>query len=350
MKQGYIRSIAALVVGGALTAAMLLLPADSGMSYAGAGDGEDASVETLAEFSGLLGTFASMPSPVSSAGALALSEEVPVHKSATMHESSIVYSEREAGENYAFTRVTRELTAYLTEDASFYISDVQLRSESVVEQSGENGSKETVEHDRFLSMKMLVYSDEDRVLIRFDRLQAMADGIVFSGENKLLGRWAEFTEDDNEEVGAIYSAMRSIDLFNYDILALFGRTIRDYEEEFESNGDYYILGDEASEQLFGKITGIPSGGDAESDGSFEVDLTDRTAPQVKLGLSASLTVSSGSYAGSYSASASEEDHFTFTNIDNTRISMPSSMDTMPLKDFVTVMEDFSKAMEGKQDD
>ena len=359
MKGPYIKGIVSSVVGLALVVTMLLLPIGSGNSYAGAGSGEDTSVDSLDGFSELMQQFEDMPSASFGVRSLAAEETAP-HTSATMHESTTVYSNADAGTSgQSFQRLTREMTAYFTEDAALYISDFQLRASSFVrsEKKQEDGTTktETIEHDRFLSACMLLYIDADRVLMRFDRLQAMADGVVFAGAEKLVGAWAEFTSEDGDEYRSVYSAIKSVNLFNYDVLSLFGRTISEYEDHFQSNGDYYILDEEISEKLFGSISkGISTSADAESDGSFEVDLSDPTAPQIKFGMSASMTASdtsNGGYSsGSRSASASEEDQFTFTNIDNTVINMPSSLKTMPTKDFVDAMEEFDKVMEGRKDD
>ena len=204
---------------------------------------------------------------------------------------------------------------------------------------------------------MMVYISTDRVLMRFDRLQAIADGVVFSGAEKLCGKWAEFKSDAEEEYRAVWSAVSQTNLFNYEVLSLFGQTISGNEEHFERNGAYYVLDREASDALFGSFSGISSGDDAESDGSFEVDLSDPSEPQIKFGISASATSKSPSGSSpvnspsvSLSSSVSEEDVFTFMNIDNTVIHMPSSLDTMPTQEFVDAMKDFAKIMEGKQND
>lgn len=356
MKGNYVKCIATTVLGVVLAVTVVALPSGDDGNYAGPGNGTNAKVSSLGEFSSLIEEFERSPMANFSARTLASpnGEESAdaSHKSATMHETTVSVTSMDAGSSgSSFSRITREMTVYLTDDAAFYSSDFQMKSTSSSpkkeEKDGVTETK-TVEHDRYLSMHMMLYVDAERVLLRFDRLLAIADGVTFSGEGKLCGRWAEFSATDENEYRAVYSAMTSLNLFNYKVLSQFGQMISEHEEDFDRNGDHYILNKDAAEKLFGDVSGIPSGSKASSDGSFEVDLTDAAEPQIKLGLSASM---SGRSANDVyvSASASEEDIFTFCNIDNTRISMPSSLNTMPLSDFVDAMDEFAKVMEGKDD-
>ncbi len=256
---------------------------------AGAGDGTNTPVETIAELSNViefienrfLGGF-SLANSVTEPSSQPLASKKPIaHNSATLVEKTNMVTKELVME--------RDFTLYLTEDASYYVSRGFMSMETPYQ---------TMEQ----SFDMLIYTDAEHVIIKFNELN-MSGASRSIDQNGRLTEWEYFTTSVNPNYIGKWVALDSttgnqfiemLDSMNretYNLLKEYVDSV--YENEYKKNDTLYTLTKE-----------INSGVTAD----IELDFSD--AEEAVLDLSFTYAESKDYYA---------LDTLKFMNVDNTVI-------------------------------
>lgn len=126
------------------------------------------------------------------------------------------------------TSLTRNMTVYVTEDASYYISKGTY---SV------NDSKDSYKTTIIFDVK--IYIDIEKVLFKFDTFEISSnDDNDLAVDDKLLGRWIQIPIDSSGDVFSM------IDVGNRDAFSYIGEIIKEASEDdiAEKNGNIYTIG------------------------------------------------------------------------------------------------------------
>ncbi len=330
--------LAIVVVLIVVTAVFMAKPNEN---YAGAGKGTNAKITSMDEFADFMHDLSSdlHPRGTYSASAYAAEngeeEREKKYTSYTVRErtrSTASYSDSSSSDSYKIKMsLQRDLTIYVTENATFYDSWGILSSRSKLK-------SDTNRVD--FQFHVLIYTDAENVFMNFKRYNISAssssEGETDEDEKTtpinfdcVLNRWINFSDDSQSGAGIVASEMTSINNENLEIFALIGNYTEHYKDDFIQSGKTYEMS-EATFKSFASgllsIAGVSSsfGEDEDFSGSFELDLGSPTRPEITL-----------TYKYEYKqAEAAEVDEFAFENINNTVIKdIPATVDAMSSKEF-----------------
>lgn len=357
----------------------VLIGVDYNAVTAGRGNGTNARMTTvddvsemLESFSGQLTDFGYGGSERDSANALPSGEKAKRNKysSVTMFERSSVRVSSESQSSitelnrFSKSTMQRELSVYIVPGITYYHVVATMASDSmyyVVAKDDDGnvikgpGGDPTYEEKKAYSdtdLDMELYISESRFLLRFNRLKVAINGKNWTGVERILGKWGDFT-DDTDAGRDFISVIGSVNKSNFRVLGLMGAGISEYKGDgFIKRGDTYIMKDGTFKDFAGSllsVNGLSSGALGEGfKGGFEVDLGDAQAPIVSLLLkndyekSSSNDTSYGSSSVWYYANMTEDDVFTFTNINNTAVSLPRNLSTVSAEEFSSIMEEIAE--------
>lgn len=273
---------------------------DSKDVMAGAGRGENAQISTITQFSELLGDI------FGSEEALApLALEEKTYSSLTFHEFTTM-SVRGAT---SFS-MKRDLTGYLTDEISFYQSEMSMSFSVTVD-------KEKRSAEIYLEMEL--YIDRTQAFFRIKRYLAGGSGEYQNFPLALLDTWIDCSDEEE-----MLSALREIGDYNSSVSAYLARFIdRNFEEAFSRRENVYTLRESEFKQLmkdFEREILSQYGLKAALSGELSVDLSEPDAPKMIL------------------TDGNLWDELTFRNIDNTVVSLPAQMDIVSAEDLLKEME------------
>lgn len=334
MNKKLIKQISFIVVCAVLIISAFFLSLDFDEVAAGAGKGTNAKIETINNVSALIGGFNRQLS-----GYNAPSEKESAegeYKSFTLYQTSKA-KYKDSLEALSFRR---EMTLYATENASYYVSDCTVESESAIIKA-------------FLNFKISLYIENGFILLRFDKYDALyavkADeenndidfGLADSNIYKILGKWLYISADEKSEYGEIVSLLNSINSSNFEVFEVIGNYLRD-ESMFKKDGKEYYLLEEFNKRFIDDLLeaqfGYSGYSDETSKASFKVDLSNKTEPQLKLSVDSSYSNKNYSDGNLIAYSCSSIDVLTFKNINNTFIKAPSTNNALSFEEFVAIVE------------
>ncbi len=197
---------------------------------------------------------------------------------------------------YSTSKMRRNLTMYLTEDATFYISSGCFTSTYHDREDSENDT------DVFMVFDMEMYHDEDVTLVKINRLEMSINRNIVTVNAEYVGKWMKWSQSD------AHSIISMADMQNHEYMAKIQKMI---ESE--------ILGTEAYD--FEKINDIYTIEDKELGAEVTIDLSDARRPTVEYLMVQNDEDTSDDYC--YGC-----DVYTFSNIDNTVINANTDSDSI----------------------
>ncbi len=346
MNKNLIKKIAFIVVCIALIVSAAILSLNVNGLSAGAGNGKSAKIETIDGLSSVIEDLNKrlgyrLPS-------VNTSEEE--YKSFTLYQTSVA----NYNDSLSFSR---ELTLFATENASYYITDCTVESESgIPDNKNTEDYDESVQTKTFINFRAHIYMEKDFVMLCFDKYDAVyvvkaaeedneVDyGLANSNIYKVLGKWLYISADEKSEYGEMVSMLNSINSSNFDVFGVIARYLRD-DSLFKKDGKQYTLLKDYSQQFIDDllIAQFGNGGfsDESDKASFTVDLSNKTEPQMKLSVNRSSRKVQNSDDRSQSIifyNASSYDLLTFKNINNTVIKTPNTKNALSFEEFVEIVE------------
>lgn len=353
-----------------LIATFVFLPS-SIISFGGAGDGNSAEIATIEDFAVLLKDFSSELTGYDSSY---YSKTVPddyaptadiraaasrVHTSVTVEESSSAYMDMYvkqtviSGETTAFAETSsnvsmdRGMKVYITPDAVLYECDIDLSTSNTQSTS----ESELQVYKRNISMKMLLYIEEGRILLRFERFDFIVDHVAEADLSKVLHKWIDLTSEDFNSGWT--DGLLEVNDANFAVLALMGTVIDSHlSDGFERNGKSYGL---KGEYFNSFCQAVLEKQQVETEyfanpyqGAFNIDLYDKKVPRMQLTIENEVknysNVDNFVY-GERNVHADityvENDDFTFSNIDNTAIRSLKNEKTIGFDELKSLLEDKS---------
>lgn len=340
---------------------------------AGAGNGTSARIETIEETEKMLSSFQNRltdytleettPINIGAKTVSVAKKDEQEYTSLTVNVDSSGSMNYESSSSLSMTNNTswntvkqsmsfdRQMTAYFTEKASYYISDFKIYSK-VYATSGTNSDSEENETKMHISMRMHAYLEKDFALIKIDRMEYVVDGETEMNPANVLGKWVYFSDDDEDEYREIVYSLTSVNSSNFEVLAVMSDYIKN-TSYFKKDRQTYNLRDEYIESFTNDVMSAQFNSSAikfnpETDsGSFSLDLSDRKEPLVKFGTSSQLNQPSkrvDSMFGSYWQpeivyKASASDIMRFGNINNTVITAPSIDDALTPEDLENIVRE-----------
>lgn len=365
MKKTVFKNFMVLFVAFAIAAVSVLAGGGEGYSV-GAGNGTNAKITSIEEASQLFESFIShLSGGTARGGAASLlaseteggeSESVK-YESMTLAESSSVSMNYLYGEQYGEVWETqsmnvsmiRDILIYLTEDGAFYDSVARVCNDSVTAKGDERE-----EQRQYISLKTKIYISKEKILMRFDEFTIIQNGIARVGVEPVYGRWVDLTKSGDSAALSLLFTILSANAMNLSILSIIDRYVTGHMEEFEKNGNEYAMPDSLSRSFWGDILSLnglsASYLNSDFDGRFLLNLESPTRPAVTLGITDEYFQSGGelttntpwgeetTYQPRISLDMSEEDILTFSNINNTKISISENMAFLSFDEFAQIME------------
>lgn len=350
MKKKMIKQIIVAAVCAVLIISAFLLSRNFNEVIAGAGKGKNAKIETIDSLSAVVSGINGRLGGYGAAEGDAASE----YRSFTLCVTSGAKVKQSVGGDKMYLSLSREMTLYATENASYYVTDGVIESEQTTsDNENTKDYNEYVEAKNFLSFKICIYIEKDYVMVRFDKwdtvftvLAAEEDneadyGLADSNIYKVLGKWLKISREENSEYGEIVSLLNSINSSNFDVIGVMGNYLND-ESKFNKDGKKYSLLKEYSKQFIDDIMYAQFGFSGYSDdtdkASFDVDLSNRTEPQLTLSLKSEYSKTNNEGKTTVKSSASSVDIFDFKNINNTVIKAPSAKNALSFEEFKDMVE------------
>lgn len=275
------------------------------------------------------------------------------YTSVTIHEQTSSYASVVNGELYATATIQRSMDIGITSRGTYYHIVATLSTDSQVrEYNEETKEDELKKHYSDLDLDMEIYMSEDRFLLRFNRFSSATDGKNLMGIERVLGQWADFS-DDSDVGKAVVSSLGSVNNKNFRIFGIMGDYIgRRDEDIFGKRGNVYSLKNEPSKAFASALMNVVGSGTLDEDFNcvFDVDLSDAASPLVTLMLDSDYSdrievpdeSGRGTTKRDVSARIYEKDVFEFTNINNTVIDIPSSISTLTAKEFDDYMNEIEE--------
>ena len=345
-----------IVISLALLIAAILVPKNEKAVLAGSGSGTNAEVESIEDVYDLM-TIVQGNLNVLSYGvgeitdyASAPSEEAKNYTSFTYVQTSNgkassnmsgsvagKFSSAKASEKYE-----RNLTAYITESASYFVCEV-----SNLHQSRSSVEGKTEKSRAYSSVVMHLYIAEEGAMIRFEKMERMSDGKSSLGKmDKALGKWISFSAEDGEFLAKVIHFFNFAFYDSYDLLSTLGSYMND-SENFSGAGKVYQLRKENEPHFFNSLISTHFGGSLASfnkdkdTGSFEINLSNGKVPQISMGLSGKVDEDEKILGSSISVKSSTAtfDKIYFKNVNNTVIDISGIQAAMTAEEFVGLMED-----------
>ncbi len=323
----------------------------------GRGNGISANVGTMEEFSKALSDFMdnfdngglSFNSADGSANTVAYSttdysvdelNESAKYKSATMYITDASYV------NYSYTKdsvsvrynfdLQKEMSLYITDGAVYYISEGVLNSSAKVSSSDDTDSNSTN-----LIFNCEFYMTSDIMMMKFNKLNIIKDGIVHYFPESIRSVWIDFSDVDENALNIeVISIFRDVNEANFSYLSLLSKYIDKYNSTvFTKSGSLYILNENYIDAYIKDALNIYGTGGLSTDytGEFSVDLSDNTYPKVNINYS-NKTNPLSSVNGKYTMN--EVSEYGFTDFNNTVITPPSEFSAIKSSEFIDLMEDF----------
>lgn len=341
----------ALALGFCLLLAIiaLLFPMNKTVVRAGAGNGTSKKIQTTAELSALLEQIASQMERGTEPLSLLSASESSEYESVTL-EDTLRYNVRvNLGQAYSKARLDRTMTAYLTKDVTYYISEMTMSGDYQMPEQTAEGKvvQEAVHRKTDISVRIHIYKNQDVSMILFERYTYILNGVSHALPSAALGKWIVFSAKDDY---AIYNSIASVDRHNFAALSLIGEMLED-ESLFKHSGSTYTMTDEAFLGFLAgleKIDGV-SRTTSEEDkgkGSLVANFGNPRRPGVTLAFKDSYSdPDSGGYgnnSSAYSMSIAETEELIFTNIDNTVIGEPSERGTLTIEELNEFFKDWEE--------
>ena len=232
----------------------------------------------------------------------AFKRDVTTYRSGTIHQYTYqtqTYSVYKEGEGRKYYSVTfdRNLSLYITDDASYYHSKGSY-------------SRTNDDENMYFSFDMEFYFSDENVFVKFNEFDYMGDSkdIGFELLDEGYGVWLDFTDE----------RWAALDVTNREDLSEIGQELSDTDEEdFDINGNIYTI-----EEF-----------DDDSSSKFEINLNDAERPSI------SFVSSDNSSSESYTNNSKIVFDFYFENIDNTVVEFDEDIDVKKnLKKYVKIYE------------
>ncbi len=318
----------------------------------GAGNGIDEKVTTLKQTADVVEFVAERLSQMGSGQqpySIVNSDEIPVYTSATWYDETaytMVHSYRteidapggeddQRSDGRTWERLERRMTVYLTETASYYISEGTL---SVWQDNYSEGETYSVD------FKMHLYISAERKLLKYEKLDVASSstGATADDFRKLKtfeDVWIDFTEDRFVVQEAI-----EVSQSNNRVLSVMGDYFRESKENFDKSGEIYTLQAQHLDSFMNAY--LDQRETLEHyEGGFTVDLSNTTRPAFTLDLDVNdfyeWERSLGGYKYSSSGHVDQQGYeiFAFANINNTVISIPDDIKTIPVQEVNDMFEE-----------
>lgn len=299
--------------------------------FAGAGKGKSAKIETIEQTGKVLSSFQNRLTSYNFDGETSAMDDADAkdeveYKSLTVNVDSAAEMSYESGLNSYNDEKTeqsmscdRQLTAYFTERASYYLTDFKIYSHAYSSMRSASGLK-TEEHNMFMSCLMHIYLEENFAMVRIDRMEAVTDGEANKTAANALGKWVYFSNEENDEYRNVVSSLTSANDSNFKVFTVMSRYIKNAQYFKKDRQNYTLLAEytdlfirDMLTAQFGSLSYDPD----TCNGSFKVDLSDKSKPQMRLEASSSFS-QSRTKCDSFGS-----DLMIFSNINNTVISAPS---------------------------
>lgn len=345
-----------IVISLALLIAAILIPKTEKAVLAGAGNGTNAEVESIEEVYDLMtvvnGNLRALSHGMGGIIDYAAepAEEVNNYTSFTYVQTSNgkasrnmsgsvagKFSTAKASEKYA-----KNLTAYITESASYFVCEV-----SDLYQSRSTVDGETDKSRFFNSVVMHLYLSEDGALMRFDKIEYVRDGKSHVGDmDKALGKWISFSEEDGEFLIEVISFFKFAFYDSYELISTVSNYIND-GENFNRAGNVYQLRKEKQLGFYNSLitthfgSGLDDFDKDKDSGSFEINVSNGKIPQMTMGVSGKVDEEEKILGSSISVKGSTGvfDKIYFKNVNNTVIDFSDIEAEMSAEEFVGLMED-----------
>ena len=325
----YVSIIICLVL---LVTAIVFIPKDlnSGI-IAGSGNGKNEKLEEPEDVLELLACISETESVARAANARSKRgdyESATIHESAylTMSSSSSYYEEHyDYYGNYyssyyssaSSTTLSRELSIYMTEDASYYHSIGQITSSSSYD-SPEND--EDYDNQMYYNFDIEIYlnHDDDEMFIKFNRWDMFGTGEYLIISEEIKGKWVSFDS-------SLYGAVGFIDEANRSSLSTIGTIISMAlsEDLFDENKDQYTLSKKDLKELYGT--------DNMYKGDFTLNLSDPERPTISFDIDVTNeSDNDGNGTSQYYNKTVTNLEYVFENINNTVVEMSKSVDVIEI--------------------
>lgn len=332
----------ALALGFCLLLAIvaLLFPVKKTIVRAGAGNGVNRKVESTEELSALLEHVSGRMGESGTAFASLAASSASEYESVTLEDTMRMSLKISQGLRLSRTTIDRQMTAYFTEDATYYVTEATISSKVVIPEERDKGEvvTEEIRDKADVSIRLHIYRDDEVCMILFERFTAVINGETHSLPSDVLGKWVLFSAEDDM---GLYEEIASIDMHNFEVLSLMGRVLED-KTNFDRSGDIYTMDDDifddfviAVQQLNGVDSSyLPEGYTGK--GSFVANLRNSRTPKVTLEYNETYSTELSSLT--MKSSSSEE--LAFSNIDNTVVKAPSSKRALTPEELVDFLEDW----------
>lgn len=275
------------------------------------------------------------------------------YTSVTIHEQTSGYAKSRYGEQFSTTTIQRSMDIGITSKETYYHVVATMSYDArMKEYDKETNSTEMKNHYSDIEIDLEMYMSENRFLLRFNKFSSATDGKNLMGMERVLGQWADFT-DDTDVGRKVISSLGSINNKNFRVFGIMGDYIgRRDEDIFGKRGNVYSLKGDATKSFATAIMRAVGSGSLATDFEcgFDVDLSDDTNPLVTLLLDSDYSdrvegpseYGSGTTMYDISARVYEKDVFEFTNINNTVIDIPSSISTLTAEQFDDYMNEIEE--------
>ena len=289
---------------------------------AGAGKGKSETVSNLSAFAELLGDGTILSPLAETADVSAKTFPNMTLKMSFSHYKAVGY-----GFLGTPTSIQCDMTAYLTENEALY--DIELTYSAT--QAG-------------IYATMEIYSNQERTLIRFERVFGSVAGDPFVFPDILLGKWLDIAEVDLSHILDLSSFPMEKSLATF---AISTHIVRDYQANgFSHKGQKYTMNptlfNHFGAQIFlleGLSIDEEPGYNEEYNGHFKIDLTSKKSPKISFTLKAQQTVIDPRFSIETARSQLVDTvEYTFCNIGNTAIKMPKNLKTVGADQFNSYME------------
>ncbi len=332
-----------------LAIAALLFPLERGGVRAGAGNGKNRKIESAEELSVLLGHITDqMENSAEPLSLLAddpsgLPSETPQYTSVTLEDTLRFSMKASSGLSSSSSRIDRQMTAYLTEEATYYVSEATISSSRRVSEKidGNKVVQKEVNEKTDIDLRIHIWISKEASMLRFDRYTVLENGVKHALPSNVIGKWVVFTLDDDT---GIFDRLTSVDGHNFAVLALMGEMLA-IEDNFTRSRDTYKMTDSAFrsfltgvERIDG-VSGSSSGEDAMK-GSFVASLKNSRRPRVTIDLKDSYLSGSKMSDDYFSMNFGQTEELTFLNIDNTVVGKPSEKNALTSDELAAILKNW----------
>ncbi len=337
-----IRRAAVLAVAVLLLVIALILPRTERSVAFGAGNGTNAKVSNIEEVSDLFEALSKQMGKDNFAVntvATTAAQKKAKYESMTMQERSAYSVKVKANGNGLKMSVSasaqRELDIYVTPEVTYYSSAITMYSASSASMDGEKESSHA-----YVSVRIGICIEDDRKLLKIDEYTMIDDGKAHMGMERVLGKWVDLADSDDEAAQILLEELMSVNDGNFETFAVIDRYITENCDDFRKTGDEYKMSDSLFSSFMRDILAVSDASSylsAEPKGEFIIDLNSAARPVITIAVSDSDDYEEGSaYA---SASVSEEDVLEFSNINNTVVKLPDKLATISFDEFAEAMEE-----------